>query len=248
MILVDQTNSVARAFLREIEARVPRDFHADIALVIGGDGYFLDAIASRAFHGTFLGLNAGHVGFLLNDVKDWEDVSAKLAEKRWKTHRFPILEAKVTLDDGHEIQRRAVNDVYLERATGQMASLAVEIDGHLVVEALSADGLIFSTALGSTAYTFSAGGSACHPALQIMTVTPICPHRPRLDPFALPATSHVRVRVVSPERRPVRVVADGRNTPGVAEVEVFYGGEEVTLAFLEGHDFTRCMVSKILKP
>ncbi|MBN2800721.1 MAG: NAD(+)/NADH kinase [Deltaproteobacteria bacterium] len=248
MILADQTNPVARSFLRELDARLPRDFHEDIVVVVGGDGFFLDSIASRGFHGTFLGLNAGHVGFLLNDVKDWDQVAERLGGRRWTTHTFPILDAKVTLDDGHEVFRRAVNDVYLERATGQMAQLAVEIDGHLVVERLSADGLIFSTALGSTAYTFSAGGPACHPELQIMTVTPICPHRPRLDPFALPATAHVRVKVVHPARRPVRVVADGRNTPGVSEVEVYYGGEQVTLAFLEGHDFTRCMVAKILKP
>lgn len=248
MILVDPTNPVARRFRSELRQRLPEDFHRDIVVVIGGDGFMLEAVGSRAFQGVFLGLNAGHVGFLLNDVSDWEATAALLEAGRWTVHEFPLLEARITLDDGTEVLRKAVNDVYLERATGQMASMALAIDGHLLVERLAADGVVFSTALGSTAYTFSAGGPACHPELDIMTVTPISPHRPRLDAFALPRSSHVRVRVLTPERRPVRAVADGRYTLGVADLEVFYGEETVQLAFLEGHDFTRCMVSKILQP
>jgi len=254
MIVCDPKNPVALRFRDELLERLPEGV-PDRAphVVIGGDGFLLHTIADLGFDGSYLGLNAGRVGFLLNDVESWDamswDVVAHhLRNREWTVHRFPLIQARVELLDGEEVHLLAINDIYLERGTGQTTHLALTIDGHLLVDLLASDGVIFSTALGSTAYAFSAGGPACHPTLQIMTVTPICPHRPRLSAFALPSTSRVHVDVLSPERRKARVVADSRVVTGIRSVDVFYGPETVRLAFLPEHDFTRAMVSKILKP
>lgn len=246
MILSDPRNPLALRYHRKLEQLLGDARLDELIVVLGGDGFFLETIGQRNFKGTFLGLNAGTVGFLLNEVEDWEEVARCLQSQCYQVHSFPLLKAQIDLPDGERIQATALNDVYLERATGSMAQLRITIDGHVVVEQLAADGLVCATALGSTAYTYSAGGPPCHPSLRIMTVTPICPHRPRLSSFALPQTSRVRVDVLTPERRPVRVVADGRATVGVEAVEVSYGQREARLAFLEGHSFTQAMVTKIL--
>ena len=153
---------------------------------------------------------------------------------------------KVTLGTGEQITGYAMNDVYLERSTGQTARISLAIDGHHVVDQLSADGLILATALGSTAYSFSAGGTPCVPSLPVMCVTPICPHKPRLSPFVLPYGARAAIEVFAPERRPVRVVIDGADHEDVRSVAVGPTEHQVRMGYLSGHDFTGQMVGKLL--
>jgi len=249
MICADHRNPAAVALHEALMTHLPEGVSGDeLVVVIGGDGFLLRTVADLGTGHTFLGLNAGHLGFLLNDVTDWPTVVAHLRARTMRTHTFPLLHATITLADGTVVQDRAVNDVYLERASGQTARLAIAIDGHTVVDPLVADGVIFATALGSTAYTFSAGGMACHPELPVLTVTPICPHHPRLPPLALPATATATVDVLHATHRPVRAVVDGRAHDPAVHVTVAHQGDAVRLAYLPGHDFTNQMIRKILRP
>lgn len=249
MICHDARNPVAirhAARLREALAGRPVE---GVTVVIGGDGFLLHTIAEQGLDQPFLGLNAGRVGFLLNDITDWNAVADDIAEQRWRAWSFPLLRAECTDLDGVVQVAHAVNDIYLERASGQTARLGLTVDGALVVDTLVSDGIIVSTALGSTAYNFSAGGPACHPTLRVLTVTPICPHLPRLSPFALPESSRIQVEVQYGEHRPVRAVADGRPvSDSLARVVIGVGPKELQLAYLPGHDFTARMVAKILHP
>ncbi len=248
MIVSNQRDKTASQTHKRLLGDVPElEDDPSLIVAVGGDGFMLHAIARHGFEHTYLGINAGHLGFLLNDIEgDWERICTALRERTWTAHQFPTVQAKVWCADGSQTDLTAVNDVYLERCTGQTARLALSINEHRVVEALTADGIIFSTALGSTAYTFSAGGPACHPTLQMLSVTPICPHRPRLSPFALPRDATARVDVIHPKKRPIRAVADGSPVENVIAVEVGLGDTEVTLAYLPGHDFTAQMIRKIL--
>jgi NAD+ kinase len=250
MIVCDERNPRARALQQEIRARLPAGWTPpeDIVLVIGGDGFLLHTIARQGFERPFLGLNAGNLGFLLNDAADADSVAAQLADARWKILEFPLVEARIERADGTEVIERAVNDVYLERMTGQAARLRLVIDGHEVVEQLVADGIVFATALGSTAYAYSAGGQPLHPLLQVLQVTPICPHRPRLPSVGLPATARAEVEVQQHDFRRVRAVADGRAVEDVKRVSIRLVMPGVRLAYLEQHDFTGQMLWKIVHP
>ena len=250
MIVCDERNPRARGLLRELRQRLPEEWTPpdDIVLVIGGDGFLLHTIAERGFDRPFLGLNAGNLGFLLNDASDPDSVASQLADAKWRILEFPLVEARITKADGTEIVERAVNDVYLERMTGQAARLRLVIDGHEVVEQLVADGIVFATALGSTAYAYSAGGQPLHPLLQVLQVTPICPHRPRLPSVGLPATARAEVEVLQHDFRRVRAVADGRAVEDVKRVSIRLVIPGVRLAYLEQHDFTGQMLWKIVHP
>lgn len=250
MIVYDPRNTRARETFDKLLVHLPDGVPGDdLVVVVGGDGFLLRTVAQTGFRFTYLGINAGHLGFLLNDVDDaaWGDVARQILDRTFDVHRFPLLHA-TTLGVNGTVEERAINDIYLERMTSQAAHLQLTIDGHVVVQRLVADGVVFSTALGSTAYAFSAGGPVCHPTLRMLLVAPICPHRPRLAPFALPATARARVDILDPDRRPVRAVADGRAIPDVRHVTIDYAGSEVRLATLAGHDFTSRMVRKILHP
>jgi len=248
VIVHDERNPIAARNRTLLRAHLREHEPDDVVIVIGGDGFLLHTIAELGHEHTYLGLNAGRVGFLLNDVDDWGLVAEHLRARSWQVHAFPLLQATCTSVDGETIRAHAVNDVYLERASGQTARLGLSVDGSQVVETLVSDGVIVSTALGSTAYNFSAGGPACHPALRVLAVTPICPHLPRLSPFALPEQSRIELEVQHPERRPVRAVADGRHVGRVQHVTIGLGNGDLRLAYLDGHDFTTRMVRKILHP
>lgn len=220
----------------------------ELDVVVGGDGFMLHTVAEHGFDKVYLGLNAGRVGFLMNESSDVEAVLTHLGARAWRVEVFPTLHADLVLEDGTVREIRAVNDVALERSTGQTAHLRLAIDGTAVVDTLVADGIIFSTALGSTAYTFSAGGPACHPTLPLMVVTAICPHRPRLQPFVLHDDATAHVHVLAQHRRPVRAVADGETIDGVRGVRARIGRPRVQLAWLPGSDFTTRMITKIVRP
>lgn len=251
MILVDEHNGRARAAREALLAHLPAGWEppSNLALVFGGDGFMLRTVAKHGLQHAYLGLNAGHLGFLLNDMPDPVRVAAALQAGRWRAHDFPLIEARITQVSGEVITTRAVNDVYLERMTGQSARLELSVGGQVAVEKLVADGLIFATALGSTAYSYSAGGPPLHPSLRALQVTPICPHLPRLSSFVLPPTARVHVSVHQHEWRPVRAVADGRDgIDHVLSLELGLSDKSVSLCYLQDHDFTRQMLRKIVHP
>lgn len=207
-------------------------------------------------HGSrlvYLGVNCGNLGFLMNDVEGTPDEVAATVVEAIRTDAytrtaFPRLRARARLGNEEIVEALAVNDVYIERMTGQTCHLRVTVDGVVAVEQMVADGIVVATPIGSTAYSFSAGGPAAHPLARAMVMTAICPHTPRLAPVVLPAASWVRIEVLDAEHRPARVVVDGVQHGQVAEVEVRGGGDEVTLCFLAGHDLTATMIRKILHP
>jgi NAD+ kinase len=207
----------------------------------------LRTIRERGPSHVYLGLNAGHLGFLLNDVGDAEAVAAALERSAWNISSFPRLRLTAWRADGTELSALAVNDLYLERATGQTAHLEVHIDGNVVVDRLICDGLLASTSLGSTAYSYSAGGVPCHPQVPALLVTPIAPHVPRLTPMILPLDAIVELSALDTHRRPVRAVADGVALGEVVRMRVEDSHDNVRLAFLEGHNFTRTLVRKVLR-
>jgi NAD+ kinase len=234
------------------ELKLDPGFAPETCLVIGGDGTMLRAIQQHGTRWSYLGINCGHLGFLMNEIGGTDDEVARrvvtvLGERRYQAPSFPRLALDV-LDGARRAEVRALNDVYVERQMGQCCHLRVTVDDVAVVDRMVCDGIVAATPLGSTAYSFSAGGSAAHPLIRALHLTPICPHTPRLAPIVLPFGSIVRVEVLEPERRAARAVADGIQHADVRLVEIRASGDEVRLCFLDGHNFTKTMIRKILHP
>ncbi len=247
MICVDPRNPRAAALADRLAGCIDLGaLPADLALVLGGDGWMLQSIRDNGPELTYLGINAGRLGFLLNDPDDYPDLFQRIAQGRYRAHRFPRLQMQAWTQDGSVKQADAVNDLYLERASGQTAHLALRVDGEEAVGRLVCDGLVVATALGSTAYSYSAGGVPCHPLVPSLHITPIAPHAPRLSPMVLPLDSVVEIVAHVPERRPVRAVCDGVEQGEVVRMRVARGPHDVRLAFVEGHAFTSTLVRKVL--
>jgi NAD+ kinase len=233
------------------DALAEADGPDDMCLVVGGDGAMLRAIQRYGNEPAYLGVNGGHLGFLMNDFYGTTEeiaaeVRALLASQHWSIQAFPRLRMRAVGAHG-EHEAFAVNDVYVERQA-QTCHLSVEVDGVEVVRQMVADGIVTATPLGSTAYSFSAGGTAAHPLVKAIHLTAICPHTPRLQPILLPPTSKIHIEVLDPAQRPARAVADGVAYEDVYAVEIESSGDFVRLVYREGHDFTATMIRKILRP
>jgi NAD+ kinase len=151
----------------------------DLVAVLGGDGTMLGAVRrvveSGLDHIPILGVNLGGLGFLtaLGPEELFPAMERVLAGDYIAPPRL-MLDAEVSR--GGEVCYRftALNDVVINKAAlAPIVELGVMADG-LPLTSFRADGLIFSTPTGSTAYNLSAGGPICHPALECIVVTPIC--------------------------------------------------------------------------
>ena len=244
MILVDPYNPRAKELYNAL-ASVLND--TPITVVLGGDGWMLQCLREHHSLQPFLGLNAGTLGFLMNDVQDIQARITEIQNQSWKIHSFPLLNIKGVSSNGKSFTARALNDVYLTRLEGRTANLRVDIDGICIVEKLICDGIIVATSLGSTAYSSSAGGSPSHPLLQALHVTPICPHSPRLRSFLVPQEADISITALHPRRRPAQAVGDGISYGEAHTLQISCAPNQAHIAFLDSHNFTETMVRKVLR-
>jgi len=147
----------------------------DLVCVLGGDGTFLRA--ARAIGGSgvpALGINLGRVGFLAKvESGDMEHALDQVHDGDYEIEeRFRIV-ARLSRADGSGEDHECLNEVVVARGSRvRMIQLEVEVSGsHLATYV--ADAVVVATPTGSTAYSFSAGGSILDPRLRNMVITPV---------------------------------------------------------------------------
>lgn len=173
--------------------------HADLVIVLGGDGTMLGVARQlAAFDVPLIGINQGRLGFMTDiPVERMLAVLTDMFAGTLETERRSLLEG-VVLRNGEPIfEALAVNDVVVSRGAGSgMVELRVEVDAHFMYNQRS-DGLIVSTPTGSTAYALSAGGPLLHPSLGGLVLVPIAPHALSNRPIVVPETSEIIIEVIS---------------------------------------------------
>ncbi len=165
----------------------------DVVIVLGGDGTILSAARAAGPLGIpVLGINLGTLGFLAEfEIDEWEPAIDMLLEGRLRVSARSMVNCQV---DGQQ-RGVALNDVVITKsALSRMAGMELTVNGA-PVSRFRADGLIISTPVGSTAYNLSAGGPIVQPGLDVLTITPICPHQLNLRPLVVPIESEIKVRI-----------------------------------------------------
>jgi NAD+ kinase len=150
---------------------------SDLVLVLGGDGTILHAARLCAPLGIpLLGINFGRVGFL-TELEPGEAVAKLplyLDGDYWLDERAMLT---ATLEHNeHTEEFLALNDIVLVRGPlPRIVQIKIWVDGYYYNTTV-ADGMILSTATGSTAYNLAAGGPILHPQVKGSVLTPIAPH------------------------------------------------------------------------
>ncbi|MBR5425762.1 MAG: NAD(+)/NADH kinase [Clostridiales bacterium] len=184
----------------------------DILFSLGGDGTFLRAAQNNLKYGVpVIGVNLGSIGFLTEIHKDdFEDAVDRLMAKQFTLEKRTQLDVTLLSKDS-EVKEQGVclNDAVVARGANlHVVSLDLLID-HDHVERLSGDGVILSTATGSTAYCLAAGGPIVKPELDIFMVTPICPHTLHNRSYIVSGDSTIEI-IIERFSEPPILSLDGR--------------------------------------
>lgn len=186
----------------------------DLVIVVGGDGTMLRAIRSNwRLRLPFFGLNAGHRGFLLNDVGSEKPSLKDILDQELDLYLSHLLHVEVTDLCGKKKSMLAHNDAWVQAVPGTTAWLQMAMNGKIVEEKIMGDGLLVASAAGSTAYA------------RAMGATPIPPFTPALviagsnvlEPIGwqsacVPLDSEIEIRTLDPtpppKKRPILGFAD----------------------------------------
>jgi NAD+ kinase len=183
-----------------------------LLVTLGGDGTFLYGARLAAPLGIpVVGVNRGRLGFL-NDVEidALPQAISRFAAGDYTTQRRALLQIAT---DGSEEPVLAINEIVVRARDVNVVRLRVDVDGDLL-GAFDADGVVVSTATGSTAYALSAGGPPVDPRVRAVVVVPLAAHAVISRPVVIPEQLDVRVTV---ERGRVFVAADGRSVAWLAD-------------------------------
>lgn len=150
---------------------------SDIIITVGGDGTIINAASySARFDKPLLGINFGRVGFVATMEPDDIDRLSNLLTGEYTTEKRMILKVTVESSELHKQTFLAINDAVISRGSlSRMVDLSVSVNDEKIND-YRADGIIFSTPTGSTAYSLSAGGPVVCPGMECILLTPICPH------------------------------------------------------------------------
>ena len=210
----------------ELRKRVKKG-EFDMLIAVGGDGSVLRAghlcAPSRV---PILGVNLGRLGFLIQiDRKEWREYFAKLFNgEAWIENRMMLRAEHIRAGEplGSSI---ALNEVVVARGQNlRPVRLTATVDGRRLTSYV-ADGLIASTATGSTAYALAAGGPILPPELRNILLVPIAPHLSVDRAVVLSEGSSVSIVVKSENsvlsvdgQRPMQLMEDDQVKITVADV------------------------------
>jgi NAD+ kinase len=170
----------------------------DLAIVLGGDGTILHAARICAFAGIpIVGVNFGRVGFL-TELEPGE-IESQLpyylnGDKSVWVDKRAMLQA-IVHQDGESEEFLALNDIVIARGTWpRVVQMRIWIDDYYY-DTTYADGVIVSTATGSTAYNLAVGGPLLHPQVQSTVISPIAAHLASNRSLVLPPEADIKLQI-----------------------------------------------------
>jgi len=219
----------------------------DVVLTLGGDGTLLrGARQAGPRRVPLVGCNLGRLGFLTTGALDeLETIVERTVRGDYELEERVALDVRVGRGDDSYY---ALNDAVVHK-TGfaRLMTMRLYLGGEEVGQ-YSGDGIVISTATGSTAYSLSAGGPIMHPSMDALLATPICPHTLAVRPLVVPGDSRLTVEVVSESEEETVVTVDGQVGSRMElgeRVEVRAADEPFRLVRFAGDDFFNVLRRKL---
>jgi len=185
--------------------------NSDFIIVLGGDGTLLNIARQSAYYEVPLfGINLGHLGFLTEvEAEEMFPALEKLIKGEYEIEKRMMLEATVETDNIQKEKSVALNDIGITKGPfSRIIRMGIYINDDFV-DLYSADGVVISSPTGSTAYSLSAGGPIVSPDVEVMIVTPICPHILHSRSIVVSNNDEVKVEVCN-NNNEVMLTVDGQ--------------------------------------
>jgi NAD+ kinase len=220
----------------------------DLVLSVGGDGTFLETMIKVKELGIpVAGINTGRLGFLANISEDEVLKSMDLLFRG----DYEIIERSLLLlsqppslfENGSQV---ALNEITIQKSDPSMITINVYVD-DTYLNTYWSDGLIISTATGSTAYNLSVGGPILSPEDESIIISPISPHNLTIRPIVISGNSSLRMVIegrsdeylVTCDFRSKRISSDN-------EIRITRYPEKLKTVMINGRDFYSTFRNKLM--
>ncbi len=222
---------------------------ADFVIAIGGDGTILSC--AKYLIGTdtkLLGINTGTLGFLAGLEADQLDKLPLLAKGEYSVTERMTLDITCHGSEG-DVTYTAINEAAARSESFRISSFDV-YSGDYLIGRYRADGVLFSTPSGSTAYALSAGGPVIEPDLECIEMTLICPHSLFSRATLFSPSSSLRLTNTTSGMNMVLSI-DGEMSMGLGQgesAEIRRGRNNIRFVDIIGNSFHESLCRKLCKP
>ncbi|MEM7126581.1 MAG: NAD(+)/NADH kinase [Chloroflexota bacterium] len=188
----------------EIDYKLPDGL--SLLITLGGDGTLLRAARIGAAYGIpMLGVKMGRLGFLAEILpEEWQSLLNRVLDGDYWIEERLMVRARVERQlEPTSVERTiiceydALNDVVLSRGDlARIVRISVQLDGGYLTR-YTCDGVIVSTATGSTGYALAVSGPILPPELRNILVIPIAPHLSMDRAVVLSEGAEIRMQAYS---------------------------------------------------
>jgi NAD+ kinase len=252
-IFLDDTschNFPAAQYQIEVVPRPQLAQQIDLAIVVGGDGTFLDVARSVVEYDVpILGINLGRLGFL-TDISPADMLNSldDILSGVYQQEQRNLLKVTIYEHQTKVFEQRAFNDVVIHKTDSpRMIEFETFVNGRFLNSQRS-DGMIISTPTGSTAYALSAGGPILNPDLDAISLVSINPHTMSTRPFVISGESEVELRPHENCDGVAQIICDGQITHHISAVHrtlVTRNPKFITMLHPQGHDHFELLRAKL---
>ena len=220
----------------------------DLVLSVGGDGTFLETgLKVKDLGIPVAGVNTGRLGFLANipenEISDSIDM---ICNGEYVIIERSLLEFSKPegLFEGNPSS--ALNEITVQKADLSMITIHVYV-GDIYLNTYWSDGLIISTATGSTAYNLSVGGPILTPDDESIIISPMAPHNLTIRPIVLTGKSTLRM-IIEGRSKEFLATCDFRSkrVPYGEEVHISKDRVKLKTVMLNGMDFYNTLRNKLM--
>ena len=226
------------------DVNLPQDL--DLLVVLGGDGTLLNVARemSKKNNIPIFGINIGNLGFLSSiEISNIDEAIEKIKKMEYTVDSRMVLNFEKSNESDN-----ALNDIEVSRGIlSRMVEFEVYVDNKLYTT-FKGDGLIVATPTGSTAYSFSAGGPFIYPNLDLITLTPICPHTKSMQTMVVSGNSVIEI-IPSNGKEEIYLTIDGQKAIQVREKEhirIQRAKKHIGVLLFNNYDYFKVLRSKIL--
>ena len=222
---------------------------SDMIITIGGDGTIIRwGRYAAKYDKPLLGINTGRLGFMTALECNDTDRLELLKSGEYSITERMLLEVECGDNSDTYI---AVNDVvFTKNKYAKLPEFSVSVDGYKVTR-IRADGIIFSTPTGSTAYSLAAGGPIIAPGARCIEFTPLCAHSLFGRPMIFSSDSEISVTFKGYEKSGVIINVDGDDDLDFIEsetVRIRKSSYSLKLVDIDGGGFYNAVHNKLMTP
>ena len=222
---------------------------SDIILCVGGDGTFLSTARRMNINKKvpLLGIHIGGLGFLAEISKDNIDESLQsVIDDNYKIEDRMRIQLKLNRNGVSE-NFTALNDIVVDHGeSGRILKTKVLVDDDYL-NTYESDGMIISTAIGSTAYSLSAGGPIIHPLMDAIIISPICSHSLSARSIVFDGSRIIKIEFPNLDHK-IYCTVDGQQRfllDESAKLEIKKSNSNIKVAILPSYNYFETLRNKM---